>query len=74
VDIRRGIQTVGASDALIALRAGYPVATLASVDFTNLPINYHGPTDTPDALHWSTIEDAIAVCEQFLLARARAAD
>jgi hypothetical protein len=66
VKIMRGIKTVGASDALIALRAGYPVATLASVDYTKLPINYHWPSDTPDALHWETIGDAIGVCEQFL--------
>src|SRR5262249_59073143 len=70
VKIMRGLKTVGACDALIALRAGYPVATLASVDYTKLPINYHWPSDTPDALHWKTIEDAIAVCEQFLRTRA----
>jgi hypothetical protein len=69
VEISRGLRTVGASDAIIALRAGYPVATLASVDHTKLPLNYHWPTDTPDALHWETIEDAIAVCEQFLRTR-----
>jgi acetylornithine deacetylase/succinyl-diaminopimelate desuccinylase-like protein len=66
VNIMRGIKTVGACDALIALRAGYPVATLASVDYTKLPINYHWPSDTPDALHWETIEDAIGACERFL--------
>jgi acetylornithine deacetylase/succinyl-diaminopimelate desuccinylase-like protein len=66
VEVARGVQTVGASDAIIALRAGYPAATLASVDFTHLPTNYHWPTDTPDGLHWETIEGAIAVLEQFL--------
>jgi Peptidase family M28 len=69
VPIRRGIRTVTATDALIALRAGYPVVTLASVTDTKLPLNYHWPTDVPDALHWQTIEDSIAVCEQFLRAR-----
>jgi hypothetical protein len=53
------------------LRAGYPVATLASVDHTKLPLNYHWPSDVPEALHWNTIEDAIEVCEQFVRARAR---
>jgi hypothetical protein len=66
VKIMRGLKTVGACDALIALRAGYPVATLASVDYTKLPINYHWPSDTADALCWQTIEDAISVCGQFL--------
>ena len=69
VGIRRGIRTVAATDAVIALRAGYPVVTLASVEATKLPINYHWPSDTPEALHWETIEDAIAVCERFLRAR-----
>jgi acetylornithine deacetylase/succinyl-diaminopimelate desuccinylase-like protein len=66
VNIMRGIKTVGACDALIALRAGYSVATLASVDYTKLPLNYHWPSDTPDALHWETIEDAIGVCDEFV--------
>jgi Zn-dependent M28 family amino/carboxypeptidase len=70
VPMRRGIRTVASTDALIALRVGYPVATLASVDYTKFPLNYHWPTDIPDALHWRTIEDAIAVCTAFLRARA----
>ncbi len=66
VRIRRGLRTVAATDAIVALRAGFRVATLASVDETKLPVNYHWPTDTPDGLHWDTIRDAIAVCDQFL--------
>ncbi len=70
VEIGRGLRTVAATDAIIALRAGYPVVTLASVDYTKLPLNYHWPSDTPDALHWDTIEDAIDTCEQFVRGRA----
>jgi hypothetical protein len=70
VEVRRGIQTVAATDAIIALRAGYPTVTLASVDTTKLPLNYHWPSDTPDGLHWGSIEGAIAVCERFLRQRA----
>jgi acetylornithine deacetylase/succinyl-diaminopimelate desuccinylase-like protein len=66
VKISRGLRTVAATDALIALRAGYPTATLASVDYTKLPLNYHWPSDTPEALHYETIEDAIAVSEEFV--------
>ncbi|HWE33432.1 MAG TPA: M28 family peptidase [Solirubrobacteraceae bacterium] len=66
VTIRRGIRTVAATDAIIALRSGYPVVTLASVDVTKLPSNYHWPSDTPAALTWDTISDAIAVCDRFL--------
>ncbi len=67
----RGLRTTAATDAIIPLRAGYPVATLASVDETKLPMNYHWPNDVPDALHWRTIESAIAVCEQFVRTRGR---
>jgi hypothetical protein len=70
IPIVRGLRTTAATDAIIPLRAGYRVATLASVDETKLPMNYHWPSDVPDALHWSTIESTIAVCEQFLRSRA----
>jgi hypothetical protein len=66
VSVGRGLHTVAATDGLLSLRAGYPTATLASVDYTKLPLNYHWPTDVPDALHWETIEDAIAVSEEFV--------
>ena len=69
IPIVRGLRTTAATDAIIPLRAGYPVATLASVDETKLPMNYHWPSDRPEALHWGTIEQAIAVCDQFLRAR-----
>jgi hypothetical protein len=66
INISRGLRTVFATDGLIALRAGYPTATLASIDYNKLPLNYHWPTDRPEALYWATIEDAIATCEEFV--------
>jgi hypothetical protein len=69
VPITRGIRTVAATDAIIALRAGYPTVTLASVAETKLPLNYHWPSDVPDELHWETIEGAIEVCEAFVRLR-----
>ncbi len=66
VRITRGIRTVAATDAIIALRAGYQTVTLASIAATKLPLNYHWPSDRPEALHWETIEQAIAVCDSFL--------
>ncbi len=68
--ITRGLRTVAATDAIIALRAGYQVVTLASVEETKLPLNYHWPTDTAENLHWRTLEDAIATCEAFIRRRA----
>ena len=73
VDASRGIRTVATTDGQISMRAGYPTVTLASVDDTKLPRNYHWPTDTPEALEWQTIEDAIAVCDRFLRRRAAGA-
>jgi hypothetical protein len=70
VNIARGLRSVAATDAVIALRAGYQAVTLASVDYTKLPLNYHWPTDVPEALRWQTIEDAIATCESFIRRRA----
>ncbi|HEU4978494.1 MAG TPA: M28 family peptidase [Solirubrobacteraceae bacterium] len=72
VAVKRGLRTVAATDALIALRAGYEVATLASVDETNFPANYHWPSDDPDNLVWGTIGQAVAVTERFLRGRADA--
>jgi Zn-dependent M28 family amino/carboxypeptidase len=66
INLTRGIRTVAATDAIIALRAGYPSATLASIAETNLPLNYHWPSDVPDGLYWETIEQAIEVCKSFL--------
>jgi acetylornithine deacetylase/succinyl-diaminopimelate desuccinylase-like protein len=70
VAVMRGLRTVAATDGLISLRAGYPTVTLASVEETKLPRNYHWPSDTPEALHWQTVEDALAVAERFLRRRA----
>jgi hypothetical protein len=72
VPVERGAKTVAATDALVALRAGYPVVTLASMEDTKLPLNYHWPNDVPENLRWPTVERAIEVCEQFVRARAAA--
>ena len=55
VELVRGLRTVAATDALIALRRGYGAATLASIDATKFPSNYHWPSDTPENLDWETI-------------------
>jgi hypothetical protein len=70
VPIARGLRTTAATDAIIALRAGYRVATLASVDETKWPANYHWPSDSPANLCWGTIEQAIRVCDRFIRQRA----
>jgi len=68
VELTRGLRTVAATDALIALRAGYPSCTLGGVDETKFPAEYHWESDTPDNLDWSSIEDAVEVCLAYLSA------
>ncbi len=66
VELTRGLRTVAATDALIALRAGYPTCTLGGVDETKFPSQYHWPSDIPDNLDWSSIEGAVEVCLRYL--------
>ena len=66
VELLRGLRTVAATDALIALRAGYPTCTLGGVDETKFPSNYHWPSDTPDNLSWESLEGALRVCEAYV--------
>ena len=66
VELQRGLRTVAATDALIALRAGYPTCTLGGVDETKFPSNYHWPSDTPDNLDWASVERASEVCLRYL--------
>ena len=68
IELTRGLRTVAATDALIALRAGYPTCTLGGVDETKFPSNYHWPSDIPDNLDWSSVDGAVAVCLQYVRA------
>ena len=62
--LRRGLRFRNATDALIALRAGYPTVMLGSVNRYKLPDNYHWPTDVPDNVDFSTTADAVALCHE----------
>jgi hypothetical protein len=66
VPLRRGLRTVAATDALIALRAGYSTCTLGGVDETKFPSHYHWPSDVPDNLTWESVEGAVKVCEAYV--------
>jgi hypothetical protein len=72
VELVRGLRTVAATDALIALRRGYDAVTLASIDASKFPSNYHWRTDTPENLDWATMERAFAVADRFVRAGALA--
>jgi acetylornithine deacetylase/succinyl-diaminopimelate desuccinylase-like protein len=71
IELVRGLRTVLATDALVALRRGYAAVTLASIDATKFPSNYHWPSDSPENLDWGTIERAFAVTEGFVRAGAQ---
>jgi acetylornithine deacetylase/succinyl-diaminopimelate desuccinylase-like protein len=66
VALRRGLRTVAATDALIALRAGYPTCTLGGIDQTKFPANYHWSSDVPDNLDWDSIEGAVEICLRYV--------
>ena len=72
VELMRGLRTVLATDALVALRRGYGAVTLAAVDANKFPSNYHWSSDTPENLDWKTMERAFAVVERFVRSSARA--
>jgi hypothetical protein len=58
----RGLRTRAATDGLIALRAGYPSALLASVDQRNIPSHWHCPCDVADNVDFDTIHPATELC------------
>ncbi len=73
VELVRGLRTVAATDALVAMRRGYAAVTLASIDASKFPANYHWPSDTPENLDWDTMQRAYAVAERFIGAGAASA-
>jgi Peptidase family M28 len=67
VSVWRGLRLgAGGTDALPALRAGYRAACIAACTDLKVPANYHWPTDVPENLSWSTIEQACAVVTRLL--------
>jgi hypothetical protein len=63
IDLHRGFMFRNATDGLIPLKAGYPTATLGSVNELHVPDNYHWPTDTPENVDYARVADAARLCE-----------
>jgi hypothetical protein len=61
--LRRGMRARNSTDAVIPSRAGYPTATLASMDRYKALSNYHQMTDTPENLDYTTVRHALVVTE-----------
>ncbi|CAA9487499.1 MAG: Cosmid L247 [uncultured Solirubrobacteraceae bacterium] len=60
--LRRGLKLGLATDGLIAHRAGYRTATLASITRYKTPANYHSQRDKPSNVDYETVRRATAVC------------
>ena len=61
--LRRGMRSRNSTDSVIPSRAGYPTATLASMDRYKALSNYHQMTDTPDNVIYRTVLHALTVTE-----------
>jgi peptidase M28-like protein len=61
--VQRGLRGRNSTDAVLPSRAGYPTATLASVDRHKALSNYHLMSDTPENLDYRTVAQALTVTE-----------
>ncbi len=59
IPLERGFRARASTDSVIPARAGYPTATLASLNHWRAPSNYHLRTDIPGNLDYETIADAV---------------
>lgn len=74
LELVRGLRFRNATDALIALQAGYPTLMLGSISRYKAPSNYHWPTDTAENVDYSSVVDATLLCERLLRNEAAALD
>ena len=63
ITLRRGMRSRASTDSVIASRAGYPTATLASIDRHKELANYHQMSDTPENVKLTTVAKAVALSE-----------
>jgi hypothetical protein len=61
--LQRGFRARSSTDAVIPSRAGYPTATLSSVNSYKALANYHRMSDTPDHVDYTTVGAALDVSE-----------
>jgi Peptidase family M28 len=63
IPLRRGMRSRNSTDAVIPSRAGYPTATLTSMNRYKALSNYHLPSDTPENVDYTTVRQALSVTE-----------
>jgi len=60
--LRRRLRSGFATDALIALKAGYPTGVLAAIDEYKMAPNYHSRRDVAANLDFGTVAACTEVC------------
>jgi hypothetical protein len=64
VPLLRGQRARSSTDSVVPMRAGYPVATVVSIEpDTKLLSNYHLPSDTPENLDFGTVAEAVELAD-----------
>ena len=63
VPLLRGLRSRASTDSVVPARAGYPTATLTSINRYKALSNYHLMTDTPDRVDYTTVAGALSVTE-----------
>ncbi len=63
IPLRRGMRSRASTDSVIPSRAGYPTATLTSMDRHKALSNYHQMSDIPENVDYRTVAQALAVTE-----------
>ena len=61
--VQRGLRARTSTDAVVPSRAGYPTATLASMNRYKALSNYHLMSDTPENIDYRTVRQALEVTE-----------
>ncbi|HEX5223903.1 MAG TPA: M28 family peptidase [Solirubrobacteraceae bacterium] len=59
VPFERGYRARASTDSIIPSRAGYPIATIVSLQPWRSPANYHLASDTPEKLDYDTVAGAV---------------
>ncbi len=63
IELARGLRSRSSTDGIVPSRAGYPTATIVSVDDRKLMPHYHLDTDLPEHLDYPSIKDAVRLVE-----------
>jgi len=63
IPLRRNMRARTSTDSVITSRAGYPTATLCSMNAWKGLDHYHRPSDLPENVDYTTVADALSLTE-----------